>query len=280
MKKIVSLFMGALIAVSTSISTFGAVGTIYNGKTMVPVRGVFEELGFTVTWDSASATAVISDSNYTIQVPKGKTYFMVNGQSIKPDVPQQVINGSLYLPLRAIGDSVGAATSWDSTNKMAHISYNSRDSYVSCAAKNNSNSSSSSQNLVRNGVDLLPLEPHDILGEDYTLYFKENSVNGICVWGGVATNKTGKTINYYTVHYETYNPVGDPAYCEIKHTNKFTMNYVGPAKPGAKIYLGTNDDPIGYMGACNLVVITHIDLIYSDNTKETLQLGYMAYEKY
>lgn len=143
MKKIVSLFMGALIAVSTSISTFGAVGTIYNGKTMVPVRGVFEELGFTVTWDSASATAVISDSNYTIQVPKGKTYFMVNGQSIKPDVPQQVINGSLYLPLRAIGDSVGAATSWDSGNKMAHINYNGKDSYVKCGNASNSSKSTS-----------------------------------------------------------------------------------------------------------------------------------------
>ena len=132
MKKFICLLLSAVFASGTIISTFGAEGTIYNGKTMVPVRGVFEELGFAVSWNSTTASATISNNDYTIVVPKGKTYFMVNGMSIKPDVPQQVINGSLYLPLRAIGDSIGAVTSWDGTNKLAHINYNGMNSYVVC----------------------------------------------------------------------------------------------------------------------------------------------------
>lgn len=132
MKKIVYVFMSTIFVLTLSVSTFGAEGKIVNGKTMVPVRGVFEELGFTVQWDNTTATATISDGIYEVKVPKGKTYFSVNGQSIKPDVPQQVINGGLYLPLKAIADSVGAITSWNGENKMAHISYNGKDSYVMC----------------------------------------------------------------------------------------------------------------------------------------------------
>ncbi len=117
-----------------SVTAYCATGTIIDGKTYVPVRGVFEELGFDVSYDSATATATISNGTYTINVPKDKTYFMVNGNSIKPDSPQKIVNGSLYLPLRAIADSIGAATSWDGNNKVAHISFNGKDSYVSCKA--------------------------------------------------------------------------------------------------------------------------------------------------
>ncbi len=132
MKKAISVVLASVITFTAAFSTFAAEGKIINGKTMVPVRGVFEELGFNVEWNNETETAVISDGTYTVEVPKGKNYFMVNGVSVKPDVPQQVINGSLYLPLRAIGDAVGAATSWDSENKMAHINYMGSDSYVKC----------------------------------------------------------------------------------------------------------------------------------------------------
>ena len=65
-----------------SLNVFGAVGLIVNNKTYVPVRGVFEELGFNVTYDKENATAIIIDSNFTIKIPKDKTYFFVNKQFI------------------------------------------------------------------------------------------------------------------------------------------------------------------------------------------------------
>ncbi|MBR6400288.1 MAG: copper amine oxidase N-terminal domain-containing protein [Firmicutes bacterium] len=108
----------------------------------MPVRGVFESLGFTVNWDSATNKASISDGVHEVSVIKGLNYFKADGKEIYPDVPQQIINGSFYLPLRAIGDAVGANTSWDNENKMAHISYNGKDVYVKIGGINSENTSS------------------------------------------------------------------------------------------------------------------------------------------
>ncbi len=132
MKKFLTTFIALGLSFTIVNSAFGATGKIINGKTMVPVRGVFENLGFEVFWDSENATAVIANYDYTIEIPKGKNYFFVNGVSIKPDVPQQIIGGGLYIPLRAIADSIGADTSWNSSEKMAHITYGEEDVYVNC----------------------------------------------------------------------------------------------------------------------------------------------------
>lgn len=129
----VSLAIALILGIQLfSIGVYCATGTIIDSKTYVPIRGVFEELGFNISYDNALATAIISNEEYTIQVPKDKTYFIVNGKSVKPDNPQKIVGGSLYLPLREVGDSIGAAVSWNGESKLAHISYNGRDSYISC----------------------------------------------------------------------------------------------------------------------------------------------------
>lgn len=129
-------FLTSVLAIGLSLTmlncAFGATGKIIQGKTMVPVRGVFETLGFDVSWDNQKAVAIIKNSDYEIEIPKKKNYFSVNGKSIKPIVAQTVVNGQLYIPLTAIEDSINADTSWDATNEMAHISYNKKDIYVNC----------------------------------------------------------------------------------------------------------------------------------------------------
>jgi hypothetical protein len=203
MKKFISLFSALCVGMAFSMNVLGATGTIVNGKTMVPVRGVFEQLGFDVTWNSSTETATIYNSQTSIEIPKGKTYFYVNGTSFKPDVPQQVINGSLYIPLRAIADSINADTSWNSEQKMAHISYNGCDVYVSCAqAASNQTSTLESQvpkyevypaGLYENGVTI-----------SFSVYSSPDGAEiGNIIYGDLydapcAVLKTGVT-NIYTV---------------------------------------------------------------------------------
>lgn len=150
MKKKIAIVFSSLIAILGTINVFGASGLIIENKTYVPVRGVFEELGFKVSYDKINATAIIKDNDYTIKIPKDTTYFIVNNKSIKPDSPQKIVNGSMYLPLRAIADSIGANTSWNAANKMAHISYNGKDSYV--VASNISNKNNKSNKNSKNSI--------------------------------------------------------------------------------------------------------------------------------
>jgi len=44
----------------TQVVFTNAQPVIQNGSTLVPVRGVFEELGITITWDSQSNTGTLT----------------------------------------------------------------------------------------------------------------------------------------------------------------------------------------------------------------------------
>ncbi|MBQ8940984.1 MAG: copper amine oxidase N-terminal domain-containing protein [Firmicutes bacterium] len=98
-------------------------GIIVNGRTMFPVRGVFEALGFNVEWNAEEKKAVISNSEHTVSLISGMKWFRADGKEIYPDVPQQLINNKLYLPLRAISDAIGASTTWDADTKTVRIMY-------------------------------------------------------------------------------------------------------------------------------------------------------------
>ncbi|MCD7777673.1 MAG: copper amine oxidase N-terminal domain-containing protein [Clostridiales bacterium] len=98
-------------------------GIIIEGRTFVPVRGVFEYLGYTVDWQADTKTAVLtsSGSETVVSLTEGEDFFTVNGESITPDVPQQIINGKFMLPLRSIGNAIGAKVGWNEETKTATI---------------------------------------------------------------------------------------------------------------------------------------------------------------
>lgn len=94
---------------------------IRDSRTLVPVRGVFESLGYNVMWDEVSKTATIKNDTYEIKIQNGRDTFTCNGQVITPDVSQQNIDSRFYLPLRAVSESIKADVSWDETTKTVNI---------------------------------------------------------------------------------------------------------------------------------------------------------------
>lgn len=95
-------------------------GTIVDGRTLVPVRGVFEALGYSVDFDANTKTATLKGKS-EISMTQGNTYFTVDGNEITPDVPQQIIDGRFMLPLRAVSEAIGAEVEWDANTKTASI---------------------------------------------------------------------------------------------------------------------------------------------------------------
>lgn len=133
MKKLIILIL--LIAGIFGINAYGAspkvnvngkilenTAIIKDGRTLVGVRGVFEELGYEILWDNSSSTATLKNSENTIVLINGPKYFTLNGKPVMPDVPQQIIDSRFYLPLRAIGEAIGAEVSWDKVSETAIIS--------------------------------------------------------------------------------------------------------------------------------------------------------------
>lgn len=132
-KKIVSLTLALGMLTTTAFA--GDVNIIANGevvdqdsaivdgRTLIPVRGVFETLGFEVGYDAVTKTATLTNDKDVVIITAGMTTFDANGNTITPDVPQQIINDRFMLPLRAIGEAIGAEVNWDAETKTATITY-------------------------------------------------------------------------------------------------------------------------------------------------------------
>jgi hypothetical protein len=88
---------------------------------MVPLRGVFEQMGFTVNWDAGTSTATMQREGTTISITIGNSFITVNNQQIHPDVPPQLINGRFMLPLRTISEATGDTIDWDGATSTARI---------------------------------------------------------------------------------------------------------------------------------------------------------------
>lgn len=95
---------------------------IINGRTMVPMREIFENVfGCTVKWDGAdkSITAVSPDTApITIQMKIDDQTMYVNGEPILIDVPPQIVSGRTLVPLKAISSSLGMGVGYDSARKI------------------------------------------------------------------------------------------------------------------------------------------------------------------
>lgn len=92
-------------------------------RTLVPIRGVFEKLGFEVNWDNTNRTAELYNkySKEKIVIKANEESFLVNDEEIRPDVPQMIIDGSLYIPLRAVSEAIDADVVWDGEKEKIYI---------------------------------------------------------------------------------------------------------------------------------------------------------------
>ena len=94
---------------------------ISDGRTLVPLRGVFDAMGYSVEWEAETKTVYLKNDINNISVPVGADSFVLNGESVELDVPAQIINSSTMLPLRAISSATGAQVSWDAETKTVNI---------------------------------------------------------------------------------------------------------------------------------------------------------------
>jgi len=94
---------------------------IVDGRTLVPVRGVFEDLNFNVDWNPSTRQVLLTRSNDLIVLTIGSNIFTTNGASHTLDVPAQTIGGRTMLPLRLVLESVGYTLDWNPTTSVVSI---------------------------------------------------------------------------------------------------------------------------------------------------------------
>ena len=94
---------------------------IENGRTMVPLRAVFEVLNCNVKWEEASKSAVVEYGSTKIIIPANSTTAYINGKANSLDVPAKLVNERIMIPLRFVSEAIEKTVIWNDTDKTVLI---------------------------------------------------------------------------------------------------------------------------------------------------------------
>lgn len=101
--------------------------TIVEGRTMVPMRGIFEELGASVTWiaDSQMIRATYREKIIDLKID-AKVLMLCNVATgeikrTELDVAPFITDGRTLVPVRAISEALGAEVGWDNDTRTVTI---------------------------------------------------------------------------------------------------------------------------------------------------------------
>lgn len=95
---------------------------IIDGRTLVPMRKIFESLGAVVTWDNSTQTATGRKGDTIVNVSINSKTLFKNGVPTSLDVPPALIDGRTLVPVRAIAESFDCEVAWIQDTRTVEIS--------------------------------------------------------------------------------------------------------------------------------------------------------------
>lgn len=112
---------GISITVDGNLLQTDTPAQIIEGRTMVPLRAIFEAVGADVKWNSTDKSISANKGDISINMKIDSSSFEVNGEEKSLDVPPQIINGRTMLPVRAVAESLDCDVEWDNGSKTVII---------------------------------------------------------------------------------------------------------------------------------------------------------------
>ncbi|SHG44956.1 N-acetylmuramoyl-L-alanine amidase [Thermosyntropha lipolytica DSM 11003] len=94
---------------------------IDSGRTLVPLRAIFEAMGARVEWRSDTRTVISTRGETTVVMTIGSTSPTVNGKTVPIDVPAKIVNGRTLAPLRFVGEAFGGQVEWEGSTRTVRI---------------------------------------------------------------------------------------------------------------------------------------------------------------
>ena len=107
-----------------------------DGRVLVPGRAVFNALGAFVDYDAATRTVIAARPDVTVVLHAFSQRAVVNGRTVWLDVPTQIVSGRTLVPLRFVGESLGAGIDYRAAAGIVAIELAGAKPYASVAAPN------------------------------------------------------------------------------------------------------------------------------------------------
>ena len=94
---------------------------IIDGRTMVPVRAIFEGVGASVEWDSQTKTIIGNRGGITVEMSIDRNIAKVNNSNVSMDCAPVIIDGRTFAPARYVAEAFGCKVDWNNESKTVNI---------------------------------------------------------------------------------------------------------------------------------------------------------------
>lgn len=117
----------ANVAVDDVLVKFDQPPVVVDGRTLVPIRAVAEQIGAEVRWNENTQTATVIYKGIGVALQIGNIQMVVRNlttseeRQVALDVAPQTYNGRTLLPIRAILEEFGCKVSWDASSSTVVI---------------------------------------------------------------------------------------------------------------------------------------------------------------
>jgi plastocyanin len=94
---------------------------LVEGHVMVPMRAIFQSLGATVRWDSHTRQVLAQKGDTEVGLIVGSPIATVGARRVILDVPPQMSHDTVFVPLRFVGEALGAQVAWQPASRRVMI---------------------------------------------------------------------------------------------------------------------------------------------------------------
>lgn len=112
---------GINVLIDGSPLAFDVPPQMINGRTMVPLRVIFEAMGAGIEWNSSTQTVTATKDGTVVILTVGNTSPKVNGKAVSIDQPGIIVDGRTLAPLRFVAEAFGGSVNWVAAENTAYI---------------------------------------------------------------------------------------------------------------------------------------------------------------
>lgn len=104
--------------------SFDVAPRLIGGRTMVPLRAIFEALGAEVLWDETTQTVTAFNEAYLVEATIDKKTMYVNNTEKTMDIAPMIVNNRTLVPARFIAEAFNCNVVWSAEEFSVYITTN------------------------------------------------------------------------------------------------------------------------------------------------------------
>ena len=94
---------------------------IVSGRTLVPMRTIFEALGASISWNNTTKTVQGSKDSINLKMTINSNTYYINDEAKTTDVAPMILNGRTLVPLRIIAESLQCKVDYNGSTNVVTI---------------------------------------------------------------------------------------------------------------------------------------------------------------